>query len=102
LYPVLIDPAYDFAHAHNVFLQVALDVGIPGLIAYVALLLVSGIIAWQLIKRDRSLQDVSAGLLASLVAFHIFGLTDALAIGSRSSVLLWGIFGLLAAMIRLR
>jgi putative inorganic carbon (HCO3(-)) transporter len=102
LYPVLIDPAYDFAHAHNVFLQVALDVGIPGLIAYVALLLGSGTIAWQLMKRDRSLQDVSAGLLASLVAFHIYGLTDALAIGSRSSVLLWGIFGLLAAMIRLR
>jgi putative inorganic carbon (HCO3(-)) transporter len=102
LYPVLIDPAYDFAHAHNVLLQVALDVGIPGLIAYIALLLVAGTIGWQLIKRERAWRDTSAGLLASLVAFHIYGLTDALAMGSKSSVLLWGIFGLLAAMIRLR
>ena len=102
LYPVTINPTYDIAHAHNVFLQAALDVGIPGLIAYGAMLLVSGAAAWQLIKRDQSLRALSAGMLASLIAFHIYGLTDTLALGSRSSVLLWAIFGLLAAMIRLR
>ncbi|MFN2296519.1 MAG: O-antigen ligase family protein, partial [Candidatus Promineifilaceae bacterium] len=102
LYPVNIDPNYDIAHAHNVFLQVALDVGIPGLIAYLAMLLVSAGAAWQLIKRDQALRVVSAGLLASLAAFHTFGLTDTLALGSKSSVLLWAIFGLLAVMIRLR
>jgi hypothetical protein len=66
------------------------------------MLLVSGAAAWQLIKRDQSLRALSAGMLASLIAFHIYGLTDTLALGSRSSVLLWAIFGLLAAMIRLR
>jgi putative inorganic carbon (HCO3(-)) transporter len=102
LYPVTIIPTFDIAHAHNVFLQVALDIGIPGLIAYAAMLLVSGGAAWQLIKGDQSLQTISAGMLASLVAFHIYGLTDTLALGSKSSILLWAIFGLLAAMIRLR
>jgi len=102
LYPVNIDPNYDIAHAHNVFLQMALDVGIPGLIAYLAMLLISAGAAWQLVKRDQSLRAVSAGLLVSLAAFHTFGLTDTLALGSKSSVLLWAIFGLLAVMIRLR
>lgn len=103
LYPVTINPAYDFAHAHNVFLQVALDVGIPGLIAYIAILLICGAIFWQLmIKRDQSLRAISAGLLASLTAFHIYGLTDTLAMGSKSSVLLWAIFGLLAILISQR
>jgi putative inorganic carbon (HCO3(-)) transporter len=102
LYPVTINPTYDIAHAHNVFLQVALDVGIPGLIAYVAMLLVSGTVVWQLMKKDQSLRIISAGLLAALAAFHVYGLTDTLALGSKSSILLWAIFGLLAATIRLR
>ena len=102
LYPVPIEPDVDFAHAHNVFLQVALDLGIPGLIAYLALLLVSIKTAWQLAKRDRLLRPVAAGILASLIAFHIYGLADTLALGSKSAVLLWALFGLLGAMLHLR
>ena len=102
LYPLPLSPDIDFAHAHNVFLQVALDVGLPGLIAYVAILLVCVAVAWQLAKSEQSLRAISAGLLASLAAFHVYGLADTLALGSKSAVLLWAIFGLLAAMIRLR
>lgn len=102
LYPLPISPEIDFAHAHNVFLQVTLDLGIPGLIAYLAILLISVAVGWQLVKSEQSLRAISAGLLASLAAFHIYGLADTLALGSKSAVLLWAIFGLLAAMIRLR
>ena len=101
LYPVSIAPEFDFAHAHNVFLQTALDVGIPGLIAYFALLLISAAAAWQTVKGDQSLRAVSLGLLASLAAFHIYGLADTLALGSKPAVLFWAIFGLLAVMVRL-
>ncbi|HEX9107974.1 MAG TPA: O-antigen ligase family protein, partial [Longimicrobiales bacterium] len=39
LYPLfLIGPDADIAHAHNIFLQTALDLGLPGLVAYLALL----------------------------------------------------------------
>ncbi len=102
LYPIPIGPDLDFAHAHNVFLQVVLDLGIPGLIAYIAILLLSATIAWQLAKGDPSLRALSLGLLASLAAFHIFGLVDTLALGSKSAVLIWVLLGLFAAMIRLR
>jgi putative inorganic carbon (HCO3(-)) transporter len=102
LYPLPISPTFDFAHAHNVFLQTALDVGIPGLIAYIALLLVSTAAAWQTAKKDRALRAASVGLLSSLAAFHIYGLADALALGSKPAVLLWAVFGLLAVMVRLR
>ncbi|MFN2181573.1 MAG: O-antigen ligase family protein [Candidatus Promineifilaceae bacterium] len=102
LYPLPISPTFDFAHAHNVFLQTALDVGIPGLIAYIALLLVSTTAAWQTAKKDRALRAASVGLLSSLAAFHIYGLADALALGSKPAVLLWAVFGLLAVMVRLR
>jgi putative inorganic carbon (hco3(-)) transporter len=38
LYPLfLIGPDIDIGHAHNEFLQAALDLGIPGLIAFLAL-----------------------------------------------------------------
>jgi putative inorganic carbon (HCO3(-)) transporter len=38
LYPLfLVSPDLDIAHAHNEFLQAALDLGIPGLIAFLAL-----------------------------------------------------------------
>jgi len=38
LYPLfLVGPDFDFAHAHNEFLQAALDLGLPGLIAFLAL-----------------------------------------------------------------
>ncbi len=42
LYPLfLIPPDVDIAHAHNEFLQAALDLGLPGLIAFIALYLVA-------------------------------------------------------------
>ena len=102
LYPLQISPDFDIAHAHNVFLQTALDVGIPGLVSYTALLFISGAAAWQIAKKDRALRAASVGLLASLAAYHMYGMADALALGSKPAVLLWAVFGLLAAMVRLR
>ena len=101
LYPSPIPPDFDLGHAHNVFLQVALDIGVPGLIAYLALLMVSFAAGWQVAKRDRRLRGLSLGLLASLAAFHLFGLADAIALGAKPAVLLWGIIGLLSVLPRL-
>lgn len=52
LYPLfLISPDVDIAHAHNEFLQAGLDLGIPGMIAFVALYVVS---FWMLRRVGRS------------------------------------------------
>ena len=43
-----MDPVLaDVGHAHNIFLQTALDMGIPGLIAYVAVLLLVAGAGWR-------------------------------------------------------
>ena len=99
LYPVNISPDFVIAHAHNMILHVALNIGLPGLISYISLLLLSGVVGWGIAtKGNEQLQAISLGLLCSLVAFHIYGLFDALALGSKSGLLLWGILGLLAAL----
>lgn len=97
-YPTTIAPTYDIAHAHNIFLQVALDVGLPGLVAYGALLLLAGYMGWQAARRSDYWRPVALGLLAGLSALHIFGLTDALALGAKPGLLFWWTLGLLTAL----
>jgi putative inorganic carbon (HCO3(-)) transporter len=55
LYPFFtVPPDTDIAHAHNIFLQTALDLGIPGLVAYLALLGSALVVCWQVaVKGDR-------------------------------------------------
>lgn len=100
LYPLFtIGPDVDIAHAHNMFLQVALDVGLPGLIAYLALLWVAGAMGWQAARQGSALvRALAMGLGAGLVSLHVYGLTDALALGSKPGIAFWMILGLLAAL----
>jgi len=98
LYPLNVSPTYDIAHAHDIFLQTALDVGLPGLIVYLALLLIAFWLGWQVARRDETLRPFALGLLAALAALHIYGLTDALALGSKTGLSFWLALGLLTAM----
>lgn len=96
LFPLGVPARYDIAHAHNIFLQMALDTGLPGLVAYLALLGVAGRMGWQL----KSHRPLVIGLCASLIAFHVYGLTDALALGSKTAVGFWFILALLNTLYR--
>lgn len=97
LYPLTIAVG-DIGHAHNIFLQTALDLGLPGLVVYLAILLVAATIGWRVARRDAEFRAISLGLLAGLVSFHIFGLADAVALGAKPAVVFWFALGLLAAM----
>ena len=101
-YPLSIPSSYDIAHAHNIFLQVALDLGLPGLVAYLGLLLTAAHAGWRAARRDPVLRPWAIGLLAGLAALHVYGLTDALAPGAKPALLFWLALGLLAAMTRPR
>ena len=58
-----ISPDTDIAHAHNMFLQMAVDVGLPGLIAYLALLELAGVVAWGAARRSSGVvRGLSLGL----------------------------------------
>jgi putative inorganic carbon (HCO3(-)) transporter len=100
LYPLNV-PMPDIAHAHNIFLQVALDIGIPGLIAYLALL---GLMVWEAWQaaHDESYRVLAVGILGGTLALHVYGLLDVLALGSKPAVAFWYSLGLLSALARLR
>lgn len=98
LYPLNVGPGYDIAHAHNIFMQVALDVGLPGLIAYLALLGLIAVTTWRVAARHAALRPLSLGILSGILALHLFGLTDALAPGSKPGVVFWYALGLLSAL----
>ncbi len=100
-YPTFLIPAgRDATHAHNVFLQMALDLGLPGLAAFVWLLLAFGRMMWQVWRRSESPADrvLAAGLFSGLVAQLTFGLADAIAPGQKPGVFTWGYLGLGAAL----
>jgi putative inorganic carbon (HCO3(-)) transporter len=96
LYPFfLLSPNTDVGHAHNVFLQVALDLGIGGLVAYLALLGGALWLCWRAVDRGRNARRwLALGVGGALVAFHVYGLTDAIALGAKPGLALWILFGL--------
>jgi putative inorganic carbon (hco3(-)) transporter len=92
LYPTFLSaPGFDVAHAHNHFLQAALDLGIPGLIAYLGIWIT---VAWLLVRVYRRSparigQVLASGLAAGLIAHFMFSVTDAIPLGAKVGVLFW-------------
>jgi putative inorganic carbon (HCO3(-)) transporter len=104
LYPLsLTPPDVDIANCHNQWLQTALDLGIPGLVAYIALLaaaITMGILVWK--RAEQSWIRASAqGLVCGIFAQQVFGITDAIALGAKVGIFFWIALGLLAATYQL-
>jgi putative inorganic carbon (HCO3(-)) transporter len=99
LYPFLIFGPGKVFHAHNLFLQVAVDLGIPGLLAWLWVLGVVIFSAAKVYRAGRASSDplisaLGAGLLCSQIALIVHGLTDAVTWGMvRSAPLVWAIWG---------
>jgi putative inorganic carbon (HCO3(-)) transporter len=92
LYPTfLATPDFDVAHAHNHLLQAALDLGIPGLIAYSAMWLTVAALLVRLYRRSAEpvARVLAGGLGAGLIAHFTFSLTDAIPLGAKVGVLFW-------------
>lgn len=103
LYPFFSYSPGAIPHAHNLFLQIAVDLGIPGLLAWLAILLVVVALSWQLYRFGRVHQNVQsaglgAGLLCSQLALVVHGMTDAVTWGMvRPAPLVWAVWGLAVA-----
>jgi putative inorganic carbon (hco3(-)) transporter len=104
-------------HAHNEFLQTALDLGLPGLVAFFSLYLVA---FWMLVEAwnwTRNLAELSdsfnyssvlvsktgaralvLGLGGGLIAHAIFGLSDAVILVAKPEFLFWMLLGLVAGL----
>ncbi|MCL5950785.1 MAG: O-antigen ligase family protein [Chloroflexi bacterium] len=102
LYPFfLAAPNEVVAHAHNTILQVAVDAGLPVLVAYIALLtgFAIAIVRGYRMTSDPARRALLMGLGAGMLAHQVFGLTDAFMLGTKPGVLLWVFFALAIAIL---
>ena len=100
-YPTfLLPPGTPATHAHNFLLQVGLDLGIPGLVAFVWLLMAWGRMLWRVWREAESpaYRALATGLACGLLGHLVFGLTDANDLGAKPGVFMWAYFGLGAAL----
>lgn len=86
--------------AHNLFLQTGLDYGVPGLVAFVALVTVvicAGVAAMARL-RGTTMGIWAAGLTAGYVVYLGHGLTDAVTFSTKPAVIVWFIAALIVAL----
>lgn len=90
-------------HAHSLYLQTAIDFGLPGLVALLWLLTAAGLSLLRAYRGtpDRLTRALSLSLGAGLVAYLVFGTIDAVTLGAKPSALLWVALGISAALGRL-
>jgi putative inorganic carbon (HCO3(-)) transporter len=98
-YPTfLASPTRIVPHAHNVYLSYAVELGVPGALAFAALV---GLAVWHAVRAFRStdirLSWAGFGLGLGVLSFLIYGLTDAIAPGARAGIVLWIVLGLATA-----
>jgi putative inorganic carbon (HCO3(-)) transporter len=85
-------------HAHNIFIQVALDIGLVGLSVYLAFNLILLARADRMARHAAApIAAIAAGAGLSLVGVHLFGVADAVALGARVGVFQWLAAGLILA-----
>jgi len=95
MYPVLLTPLnVDVAHAHNHLLQVALDIGLPGLVGYLALWCgAAALLVGAYRREDPRGRWIISGLAAGMIAYFIFGTSDAIALGAKLGIFFWVALG---------
>lgn len=98
LFPLHAGEPLILEDAHNYYLQGALDFGILGGLLVVAIPVIGLIAALRLSRsraRGRLARMWAVGLFASLLAHMLYGLTDAVALGTLAGVPLWFLLGLI-------
>jgi putative inorganic carbon (HCO3(-)) transporter len=103
LYPFFQYAPGTVVFSHNLFLQVAVDLGIPGLVAWLSILILIFSVSIQLYRYGKTSQNnwasgLGAGLLCSQLALVTHGMVDAATWGvTKSAPLVWIIWGLAVA-----
>ena len=99
-YPgVLLGPE---VHAHNLVLHTAVDLGLPGLLAFLWLIVAFFVVVTRAYRatQNRDLRVLLAGLAAGVVAYLGNGLLDAVTLGAKPVAALFIMFGLAAAVLK--
>lgn len=102
----LVYPEYDFFvqdagvkifHAHNMYLHTAAEIGIPGFIAFMAILWGHTRLAYHILKAtdDQWIAGLMLGLLAAVFGLAVGGLTDHVLFSIQISMLMWLLIALI-------
>jgi O-antigen ligase len=98
-YPV---PTYEtriLPHAHDEWIQIGTDMGLPGLIVFIAWQVVVGWMLWRGWRTgDQGIQVMAAAVGAGLLAHALFGLGDAIPLWDRLAFVYWWLLGLAGAV----
>jgi len=102
LYPYfLISPSVDIPHAHNMILQIGVDLGLPGLIAWLAIQMTVIALLTVTWRRQTGLsRTLAGGVLGALVAMLVHGQLDATLWGTRLAFLPWMLYALAVLIAR--
>ena len=101
LYPTfLIGPDAEVPHAHNLYLQTGVDLGIPGLVAGMALIASFLLIGINALRRARrtQLEGIAVGAVGGFIVYLVHGLVDNVAFSAKAGVVIWTIVGLTTAL----
>lgn len=90
-------------HAHNEWLQIAADLGLPGLAVFAGIQITAGWMLWRVWRTaPRRQQALAAAVAAGLLAHGVYGLGDAIALWDRFAFVYWWLIALAAALFVLR
>ncbi len=101
-YPYVISDPEKVHHAHNLYLQIGAELGLPGLAAFLALVIalfavgLQGRKLWER-RGDNGLSWLTTGCIGSLCAMLAHGFLDAVTWGTRPAFVAWAVLGLLMA-----
>ena len=99
MYPFFFYEPASIPHAHNILLQIAVDLGIPGLLAWLSVFLGISFIAWLVYRKGFQIKNMwlaglGAGFLLSQVALLVHGMFDAVTWGlMRTAPIVWMVWG---------
>lgn len=102
-YPLTISSFGPVVHAHNLFLQIVLDLGIAGLVAWGAIAFFVLGAAWGMYCSGQSIQDgwirgIGIGLFGSQLALLVHGFLDCVTwVHVEPAAMIWGMWGIAIA-----
>lgn len=91
---------YAMAHAHNHFIHTGAELGIPGLVAYLAILIGAGYMCFETWRKSSIgwIKISALGLGCGQLAYFIFGLTDSIPLGAKVGIFFWFSLGLMSVI----
>jgi putative inorganic carbon (HCO3(-)) transporter len=91
---------YEYSHAHNQMLHTAAELGIPGLAAYLAILMGSGYMCLEIWRKAPAgwMRAAAQGLGAGQLAHFVFGLGDTIPLGAKPGIFFWVSLALISSI----